>query len=421
LTQNFPKTLYKLNNTEKSSSLAVSDFIFQSFSSVMEDASTWVNRMRPSKRKLDKTGWSETKSEDSTEEMLETESDSGQSFQSLQTIVGDVGFNTQVLLKIDPEKDEETGGVSLHFTSLRPKTVLGNKQGHHVISHRLVLEFCSKVALNCRLVCIPAEMDKAFKSVISNITLLGTNYPNPPDIGDYPKCDEGASKRLEKDYGPDHKEAYEIGMRQKRVNMVVGYLSNMLTYYNTMSDVTHARSEGGGINQGKEHSSVVALNAISHFLSFKKPLTSDQETEFYEQAVEENGEFVDGMIRIFGKGIDDVRKYFSEDKASFFEAFNEMANNPKLVGDVIEGLFDFSKTEERRSEDELAKMSKRCIEMSLIAFPELQTLDKSGIAEGFLEKVSKNQGWDLKPERTQKLVKEVASTTKPETTPSVGR
>ncbi len=83
------------------------------------------------------------------------------------------------------------------------------------------------------------------------------------------------SKTLE-DLGSDHREAYEVGMRQKRVSMVVVYLSNMLTYYNTMSDVTHARSEGGGINQGKEYSSIVALNAISHFLSLNKTAMSDK-------------------------------------------------------------------------------------------------------------------------------------------------
>jgi hypothetical protein len=42
-------------------------------------------------------------------------------------VIGDVGFNTQVLLAIDPEKKENQ--VSLYFTSLRPKTVLGNAQG----------------------------------------------------------------------------------------------------------------------------------------------------------------------------------------------------------------------------------------------------------------------------------------------------
>lgn len=361
-----------------------------------------------------------SESGDFAERMLKTESDSrsrsdsGQSFQSLQTIVGDVGFNTQVLLTIDPEKHEDQ--VSMHFTSLRPKTVLGNAQGDHVISHRLVLEFCSKVALNSRLVEIPDKMKAAFESLVPNIRRLGTDksplYPNPPAIESYPKCDNAMSRMLEEGMGSDHKEAYEIGMRQKRVNMVVGYLSNMLTYYNTMSDVTHARSEGGGINQGKEHSSVVALNAISHFLSLEKPVTPDQKTEFYKQAVEENGEFVDGMIRIFGRGIAEVRKDFrgagKEDR--FFEVFNQMANNPKLVGGVIEGLFDFPKVTTRK-ENKLSEMSKRCIEMSLISFPELQTLDKKEIAEGFLEKVSVNQGWNLKPRKMQELAESISMPT----------
>lgn len=360
--------------------------------------------------------------DDFTERMLKTEVDkrsrsdsdrSGQGFQSLQTIVGDVGFNTQVLLTIDPEKHGEQ--VSLYFTSLRPKTVFGDKQGDHVISHRLVLEFCSKVALNSRLVEIPEKIKTAFESIIPNITRLGTekspSYPSFPTSESYPRCDERLSKILE-DSGSNHREAYEMGMRQKRVNMVVGYLSNMLTYYYTMSDVTHARSEGGGINQGKEHSSIVALNAISHFLSLDKPATQDQKIEFYKQAVEENGEFVDGMIRIFGKGIADVRKDFKgrgkED--GFFEAFNQMANNPKLLGGVIEGLFDFSKVKGRR-ENKLSEMSKRCIEMSLIAFPELQILDKKEIAEGFLEKVSVNQRWNLEPRKTQELAESISMPT----------
>lgn len=360
-----------------------------------------------------------SESNDLTERMLGTgagtrsrsDSDrSDQSFQSLQTVVGDVGFNTQVLLTIDPEKHGEQ--VSLYFTSLRPKTVFGDKQGDHVISHRLVLEFCSKVALNSPLVEMPGRIKTAFERLIPDMRRLGTEksppYPDLPAPESYPRCDKEMSIMLEERMGSDHKEAYEIGMRQKRVNIVVSYLSNMLTYYNTMSDITHARSEGGGINQGKEHSSIVALNAISHFLSLDKPATQDQKIEFYKQVVEENGEFVDGMIRIFGKGIADVRKDFKgrgkEDR--FFEAFNQMANNPKIVGGVIEGLFDFSKTEERET-NELARMSKRCIEMSLVAFPQLQSLNKGEIAEGFLGNVSTNQNWEIKPRKVKQLVQQI--------------
>lgn len=364
-----------------------------------------------------------SESNDLTERMLGTgagtrsrsDSDrSDQSFQSLQTVVGDVGFNTRVLLTIDPEKRGDL--VSLSFTSLRPKTVFGDKQGDHVISHRLVLEFCSKVALNSRLVEIPEKIKTAFESLIPNIRRLGTekscSYPVVPDSMTYPRCDEGMSKILE-DLGSNHREAYEIGMRQKRVNMVVGYLSNMLTYYNTMSDVTHAKSEDGGINQGKEHSSIVALKAISHFLSLDNPATLDQKTEFYKQAVEKNGEFVDGMIRIFDKKIVEVRKDFREagKEDRFFEAFSQIANDPKIVGRVIEGLFDFPKTKGRR-ENKLSEMSKRCIEMSLVAFPELQTLDKRGIAEGFLEKVSANQNWSLEHKKilgiAQKMLPDIS-------------
>ncbi len=338
-------------------------------------------------------------------------SDSGHSFQSLQTIIGDVGFNTQVLLIIDPEKRENQ--VSLYFTSLRSKTVLGTAQGHHVISHRLVLEFCSKVALNSKLIEIPTKIKAAFESVISNIQDLGAgsgpSYPNVPDPESYPKCDEKMSKFLEEQLGVDHREAYETGMRQKRVTKVVGYLSDILTYYNAMIDVTHARSEGGGINQGLEHSTIVALKAISHFLALdKRAISADQKQEFYRQAVEENGEFVDGMIRIFGKGISGVRKDFrdAEKEDRFFNAFNQHANNSKLVGGVIEGLFDFSKVKGRR-ENKLTLMSKRCIEMSLVAFPELQVLDKKEITEGFLEKVSINQQWNLKLKSINRIAQQI--------------
>ena len=398
---------------------------------------TWVDvvktppQSKPTTRILKS---SSSDSSDSVARKLETGSDtrsrsdsgqSSQSLQSLQTIVGDVGFNTKVLLTIDPEKHGEQ--VSLYFTSLRPKTVFGDKQGDHVISHRLVLEFCSKVALNSRLVEIPEKIKTTFESVIPDIRRLRTekspSYPDVPDSMTYPKCDEEMSKTLEEILGVDHREAYEMGMRQKRVNMVVGYLSNMLTYYNTMSDVTHARSEGGGINQGKEHSSIVALNAMSHFLSLDKPTTTDQKTEFYKQAVEENGEFVDGMIRIFGKGIADVRRDFRGEgkEDGFFETFTQMANDPKLVGRVIERLFDFPKAKGRR-ENKLSEMSKRCIEMSLISFPELQSLDKKEIAEGFLEKVSVNQRWNLEPRKMQELAESISMpTVEAEATQSIGK
>lgn len=214
-------------------------------------------------------------------------SDSGYSFQSLQTITGDVGFNTQILLTIDPEKKENQ--VSLYFTSLRPKTILGAAQGHHVISHRLILELCSKIAMNSRLVDIPEKIKRAFERTIPGIedraAENGLTYPSVPDTESYPRCDLRMSNMLE-ELGPDHKEAYETGMRQKRVNRVVCYLSDMLAYYNALPDVTHARTKGGGINQGLEHSTIVALNAVSYFLALGDPATSDQKQEFYRQALE---------------------------------------------------------------------------------------------------------------------------------------
>ena len=49
--------------------------------------------------------------------------------------------------------------------------------------------------------------------------------------------------------------------------------------------------------------------------------------------------------------------------------------------------------------------------MSLISFPELQTLDKKEIAEGFLEKVSVNQRWNLKPRKMQELAESISMPT----------
>ena len=115
------------------------------------------------------------------------------------------------------------------------------------------------------------------------------------------------------------------------------------------------------------------------------------------------------MIRIFDKGIADVRRDFrgegKEDR--FFETFTQMANDPKLVGRVIERLFDFPKAK-GRGENKLSEMSKRCIEISLIAFPELQILDKKEIAEGFLEKVSVNQRWNLESRKMQALAESIS-------------
>ncbi len=158
-------------------------------------------------------------------------------------------------------------------------------------------------------------------------------------------------------------------------------------------------------------------------LSLDKPATPNQKQEFYKQAVEENGEFVDGMIRIFGKKIREVRQEFSgnDKKDRFFDAFGQMANDPKLIGGVIEGLFDFPKAQKRKVED-LQVMSKRCIELSLVAFPELQDLDKRGIAEGFLNNVSAKQGWDLNPKKIQQLAQQISKSTREvETTKSIRR
>ena len=74
---------------------------------------------------------------------------------------------------------------------------------------------------------------------------------------------------------------------------------------------------------------------------------------------------------------------------------------------MIEGLFDFKKTP-LRERKELSTMSKRCIEMALVAFPELKHLDKTDMAKGFLANVVKNQGWELSDKSQLRFLKKVS-------------
>ena len=55
-------------------------------------------------------------------------------------------------------------------------------------------------------------------------------------------------------------------------------------------------------------------------------------------------------------------------------------------------------------------MSERCIDMSLIAFPELKVLDKGKISKAFLDNVSTNQKWNLQPQITDKLIQKISTT-----------
>lgn len=118
------------------------------------------------------------------------------------------------------------------------------------------------------------------------------------------------------------------------------------------------------------------------------------------------------MIRIFDNPIANVRRNFKEagKEDRFFDAFNRKANDAKLIGKLIEGLFDFLKTT-ARNEDNLELLSKRCIDISLLAFPGLQVLDKEEIAKGFLENVSDKQKWALKPKKIEKIAQKISDST----------
>ena len=323
---------------------------------------------------------------------------SRQRFQLAQTIAADIGLNGHVLVEI---ASEEGGQVSLDLTLIGSQGAFRELQ-----PRRFILEFCSKASLASDLIEIPDKIKAAFEDVIPNIADLGAekgrSYPNPPHVSSYVESNEELAKELE-EMGAVHREAYESGLMKQRVDLVVDYISSMLAYYNFVVDITHKR---GGVNQKKEHSAIVALDAISHFLSLDNPEMPLEKKEFYQQALGRHGEFADGMIRIFGKKAANVRKDFNGDENSFCEAFNEIANNPKLVGSVIEGLLDFAKTNDR-DEGNLMTMSKRVLEMSLITFPELQRLDKTLIAEGFLESIAENQKWQISREEIKQFSMQV--------------
>lgn len=308
------------------------------------------------------------------------------------TIFGVTQFNEPVLLVIDPKK--EGGQISLFFTPLRSKTALGDKQGDHVISHRLFLEFCATTIAGQRLIDTPKKLKDALEILIPDILSLNdpSLYPELPD--NFPDYEEAIIQLLVSNELSIHH--YKLGVRHERAEKVAQYLSQLLSYYNSMRDVAYEKTGSKGKSEGRDHSaSIIALSAINICLAMGNNPNPDNIENFYKQCIEPHGEFVNGMKKIFGQGVEEIRRDLrrhDNKQAAFYKSFFEKASNPELIGSIMEYFFDFPYLPQRKTE-QLIKLSHRCITMTLEAFPMLHTLDEARIRSGFLGTIITKQGW----------------------------
>lgn len=177
------------------------------------------------------------------------------------------------------------------------------------------------------------------------------------------------------------------------------HLSELFAYYNSMSDVAYEKTRNKGYSEcGDIGSAIIALRAIDACLSMGQSPSQEAKAAFFKEAVELNGSYVRGMKKIFGVGIDELRKSFSGlNKAeNFYRSFFAKALDSNLVGSLIENFFDYPYPAHDEVEG-LSKLMDRCLMMALKTFPGLSLLDQTVMTESFVRSVLEHQGWKSIP------------------------
>lgn len=151
---------------------------------------------------------------------------------------------------------------------------------------------------------------------------------------------------------------------------------------------------------------------ISLFFTTLRPKTSlgehpnDEAKEgFFKECIEPNGVYVRGMKKIFGVGIEDLRRNFrGQNRADdFCQSFFGKAKDPGLIGSIIENFFDYPYPVHNEPRD-LSKLMDRCFMMVLKTFPALSGFGEAAILDGFVKSVLERQGWNGSPGITVKKV-----------------
>lgn len=314
---------------------------------------------------------------------------------------------------VDPEKSGEpilltissqktSGHVCLTFTAQRPKTAEGKTQDDHVIPHALVIAFCRAIIKDGRLIDAPKNLAAAFEELKTEADFSEFAL-DEEDLKPY-NCSFIKTLRALRDENKQEIEDfishYKIGIRQQRIEQITKALSDILSTYNRLSDVTAERIEIKKGEGSTVHTALVALEAIDSFL--KNP----QDTkEFYRKAIEPHGPFVDGMAKIFNlPGIEAVRTQIGAPRkgikkgeqpspqiiAAFSKTFEEKAKNLELIGRLIASFFDYPYRADRFPEN-LNNLVDRCLSMVFKTFSNLGNLNRSHIKKSFITEVAIKQ------------------------------
>ncbi len=360
-------------------------------------------------------------------------------------------LNNLILLSITTEKVD--GKIKIMFSRERANTVLGEKQGDHVTSHRIFVELLNNKLKNAKISEIPTIILDTMEEIVPDFSeaesllsieekdLKKTKFPSQILVTD-------ASQDLVNLV----KENFELGDRQKRITKLNQFLSSVIQTYNQLDDVAYVRRTGEQGEKGKNegtvtHQSVCTLQAINEFLEISKISSSDEkkqrQQELFCKLLSQNGEYSDGAKLLFdtkdikearrmfnlserGLEADEMKKRMEDDyqgkgqKPNFEEFTNRVecqSNNFELLAQLFNNCFDFQyydnqssnlkktaheiqRDKDKSNPKKLYDLASRHILIILKAFPELKDLNTDRLIAKFVDFVYENQKWkDCKPKQ----------------------
>jgi hypothetical protein len=357
-------------------------------------------------------------------------------------------LNNLILLSITSEKVD--GKIKIMFSKERANTVLGEKQGDHVTSHRLFVELLNNKLKDAKISEIPTIILSTMEEIIpdfSNTESLLNIEEKDLKKTKFPSQILAADAR--QDLVNLVKENFELGNRQKRVTKLNTFLSSVIQTYNALDDVTYVRRTGEQGEKGKNegtltHQSVCTLQAIDEFLKIEKILDPAEKQKQHQglfcKLLAKNGEYCHGAMLLFNKSkIEEVRQEFCipregldsdeikkrldpdakirqgtkiPDFNEFYEAIKEKSLDTSTIAELFNNCFDFqhydtntenlrkakTKHEVRRDEDKsnpekLYDLAARHIIMIFKTFPELEATNVDELVANFAEFLYENQKW----------------------------
>jgi hypothetical protein len=370
-------------------------------------------------------------------------------------------LNNLILLSITTEK--VNGRIKIMFSKERANTVLGEKQGDHVTSHRLFVELLNNKLKDAKISKIPMIILSTMEEIIPGFSLSELlMVPTEEDLKKT-KFPLGIVKSDANKTALNLAiEKFERGDRLERVEKLNQFLSTVIQTYNQLEDVAYVRRIGQQGEKGKNegtltHQSVCTLQAIDEFLKTEQTVNlvekQTQQLELFCKLLARNGEYCHGAILLFDKSkIEEVRQEFSIPKDGLdsddikkrldrsakirqgtkipdFDKFHKTISKKSLDVDILARLFnncfdfqyydaqasDSKKTvhETRRDKDKsdpekLYNLALRHILIIFKAFPQLKDLNTANIIERFTYFLYQDQKWkDSQTKKGKASVQEI--------------